>query len=169
MSHVKYKETQRFSKYDVYAITAGLAILGLVRLIQVLVSGSGDIMRIIVLSAGVVLTFGIIVYLMRLRMTARFNEKNIKVTIFPFGLRQRKIKWKHVVEARIIDPSPAFAWSGWNVHFDSLHKMFNVNGKSLLFLRLENGESISIGCKSREELENFLLKAKEFNPAIAIG
>lgn len=168
MSQVRYKETQRFSKSDILLLLGAFVLFGVFRIVQELVQVQPDYSRLTILTGGVLLFSGLIWYLRKLRLTARYNEKNIKLKLSPFGLRQRKIKWKDVIEARIIEYSPAFVWSGWNVHFDSWHKIFNLSGDSLLQLRLNSGEEISIGCCSREELETFLAKAHEYNPNLSL-
>lgn len=164
MSQVKYKETQRFSKLDVFVLLGLFIAVGAFRLSQELFSANPDGTRVGILVAGVLLFGGLMYYLTQLRLTARFNEKNLKFKVSPFGLRKGKIKWSEVIRAEIIEMPPAFIWSGWNVHFTSLHKLINLNGRTILHLTLKTGEEISIGCKSRDQLESFFNEARELHP-----
>lgn len=167
MSHVKYKERQDFSRPDVLIVLGIFIAVGVFRLTQEFFRANPNEVRMLILVGSILLFGALFYYLKRVTLTTRFNEKNIKFKLSPFGWRKGKIKWSEVVNAEIMELPPAFVWSGWNVHFASRNKLINLDGEVILHLKLKSGQEVSIGCNDRTQLESFFNNAKALHPNLA--
>ena len=163
MAQFKYTETQRLRRWDLMALLAGLMLVGVVSLIQVLMNGQPNKNLLLIMSLGVLILSGMLYYLNNLRVIARYNEKNIKLSMSPVGTMNRKIKWKDVLKSEIIDSPRPSRLEQWNNILSSFTTPVTLRGNKCLHLRLKNNEVIDIGCNNPQELEKFVSHIREFN------
>jgi len=89
-------------------------------------------------------------------MTVAIRNKSLKLEYAPIDVKNLKVKWKNVSEIEIVSLPRDYKWKGWDVHFSSGNKWYNLNGTSVLKITLNNGETILVGCKKPRDLEDAL-------------
>jgi len=156
MKTTLYNETQRYPKGDLVFITT---TFGLVLIL--IVSGFAHVFdwtpgqwagAIAVLA----MLAGTLIYLWRTRMTVAIRNKSLKLEYAPIDVKNLKVKWKNVSEIEIVSLPRDYKWKGWDVHFSSGNKWYNLNGTSVLKITLNNGETILVGCKKPRDIEDAL-------------
>lgn len=166
MAQMKYKETQHLRQWDLMLFIGALIITGVVALIQVLMTGTPNRNLLLVMSLGILILSGIFYYLNSIKIIARYNEKNIKLSMLPIGTVKRKIKWDDVVATRIVELPRSSKLEEWNSIFSSLTCMITRRGTTCLNVKLRNNEEINIGCADRKQLEEFVQHIKEYHPGL---
>ncbi|MDX1476820.1 MAG: hypothetical protein R3301_03905 [Saprospiraceae bacterium] len=156
MSRVVYREEQRYPTADSWFLTGLFGLLIVMALIG-LISGrpmstaEGLLVVTVALAAA-----GAGWYLNRLRMQVRVNEKNLKLKYLPIEFEKRKIKWKHVKDIELIRLPRFYKWRGWNVHYSSGNKWYNISGKAVIKLTLKDDQVVLIGIRRVDKLEDVL-------------
>lgn len=166
MSQIKYKETQRLRQWDLMALIGGLILGGVLLLIQVMINGQPNKNLLLVISLGILILSGLFYYFNTIRLIARYNEKNIKLSMQPVGTVKRKIKWEDVVATEIVELPKASKLDSWNNLFSSLSGVMTRSGDTCLHLKLKNNEEINIGCADRKQLEAFVKQMKQYHPGL---
>jgi hypothetical protein len=118
------------------------------------------------MSLGILILSGLFYYLNSIRLIARYNEKNIKLSMLPVGTVKRKIKWADVAESQIVDMPRTTRWNEWNAMLCSLTSVITYRRNKCLHLRLKNNEVVDIGCNNPKELQKFVEDIKAFHPGI---
>jgi len=165
MAQIKYKETQRLRQWDLMVILGFMIIGGVLTLIQVLMNGQPNRGIILGLALGILILSGLFYYFNSIRLIARYNEKNIKLSMSPVGTVKRKIKWDDVMESEIVQLPSESRLTEWNALFSSLTNLTSRSGNTCLHLKLKNNEEINIGCSDPKQLEEFVEQVKEYNRA----
>lgn len=166
MSQIKYKETQHLRQWDLMILIGGLIVLGIVSLVQVLLNGQPNRSLLLIMSLGILVLSGLFYYLNMIKLIARYNEKNIKLSMLPIGTVKRKIKWEDVAETTIVELPQPSTLHAWNNLFSSLTNVITRNGNTCLHLKMKNNEVINIGCADRKQLEQFVQHVKEYHPGL---
>ncbi len=160
MAQMKYKETQHLRQWDLLALIAGFIVVGMIGLVQVIMAGQPNKNLLLVLSLAVLVLSGLFYYFNTIRVTARYNEKNIKLSMLPVGTVTRKIKWEDVTSSEIVELPPSSTFVKWNSLFSSLNSVITRNGNTCLHLILKNNETVDIGCANPKELREFVESVK---------
>jgi hypothetical protein len=166
MAQIKYKETQRLRQWDLMVLMALLIIFGITGLIQVLKSSEPNRNLILGLSLGILIMSGLFYYFNSIRVIARYNEKNIKLSMLPVGTVKRKIKWEDVATSEIVELPSESKLHEWNSLFSSLTKVTSRHGNTCLHLTMKDNEEINIGCSNPKQLEQFVQNVKEYHPGL---
>ena len=156
MAQMKYKETQHLRQWDLLALIAGFIVIGVIGLVQVIMAGQPNKNLLLVLSLTILVLSGLFYYFNTIRVKARYNEKNIKLSMLPVGTVKRKIKWEDVQSSEIVELPPSSKFDKWNSLFSSLNGVITRNGNTCLHLTLKNNETIDIGCSNPKELQQFV-------------
>lgn len=164
MAQIKYKETQRLRQWDIMVLLGSLIVLGVIGLIQVLMSSQPNRNLLLITALGILILSGLFYYLNSIRLIARYNEKSIKLSMLPVGTVKRKIKWEDVVSSEIVELPSESRWDEWNTLFSSLTNLTSRSGNTCLHLTLKNNEEINIGCSDPKQLEEFVEQVKEYHP-----
>ncbi|MDX1667269.1 MAG: hypothetical protein R3350_08570 [Saprospiraceae bacterium] len=153
----KFKETQRFRKWELFAVLAVLSGGALFRTVQILYTQGLSSPREIMIGLSALLVLGVSIYILsRLRATVKVGKKGITYKVEPWYPQKEKIKWKEIQSCKIIDLSPLASLSGWAVHFDSRERGFNFGNNKGVILRLQNGERYFLGIRDLETLKPIL-------------
>ena len=166
MSQLKYKETQRLRQWDLMLIIGALILMGVVVLTQILSAGNPNRNVVLIVSLSILLLSGLFYYFNSVRVITRYNQKNIKLQMFPVGTVKRKIKWEDVVATEIVELPKPSKLAAWNNLFSSLTDIATRSGSTCLYLKLKNNEEINIGCADRKQLEAFVNKMKQQHSSI---
>jgi len=154
MATRKYKEDQRFRRWDVLGFIAFLLALALFRFIEGFYLRDWQEFSIAILCISLL---GIALYfLLSIRLIIKIDEQKISYRYYPLHLKKRKIKWEEIEQCELIDTPVASELSGWAVRFASDEKMFSVSGRRGLYLQLKDGREFFIGSKHLGELRNWL-------------
>ena len=156
MAQMKYKETQHLRQWDLQALIAGLIVIGVIGLVQVMMMGQPNKNLLLILALTTLILSGLFYYFHTIRITARYNEKNIKLSMLPVGTVKRKIKWEDVQSSEIVVLPPYSNFDRWNSLFSSLNGVITRNGNTCLHLTLKNNETVDIGCANPKELQEFV-------------
>jgi len=151
-----YREVQRYPVRDVIFITVLSGAILTMALVQIILGKSLTVWEgilAVVVGTGLI---GGIWYINRIKMTMRINEKNLKLKYGPLKFDQCKIKWKSVDDIELIRLPRFYKWRGWDVHYSSGNKWYNLNGKAVIKLTLKDGQTILVGCNELETLEEVL-------------
>ena len=116
------------------------------------------------MALGILILSGVLYYLYSIKLIARYNEKNIKLSMLPVGTVKRKIKWEDVVESEIVELPRASRLAEWNDQLSSFTNVITRRGNTCLHLRLKNNEVIDIGCSNPQELKQFVQNVRNFKP-----
>ncbi|HUR31348.1 MAG TPA: hypothetical protein VMZ69_07935 [Saprospiraceae bacterium] len=166
MAQIKYKETQHLRQWDLMIVLGGLIVLGVTAMIQLMMNGQPSRNLVLVMALGILVLSGLFYYLNTIKLIARYNEKNIKLSMLPIGTEKRKIKWEDVERTEIVQlPAPS-KLDSWNNLFSSLTGVITRSGDTCLHLKLKNNEEINIGCADRKQLEAFVQHLKEYHPGL---
>ncbi|MEO6132196.1 MAG: hypothetical protein ABIQ02_10135, partial [Saprospiraceae bacterium] len=110
---------------------------------------------------------GLFYYFNSLRLLARYNEKNIKLSMLPVGTVKRKIKWEDVATSEIVELPSESKFHEWNYLFSGLTSVTPRTGNTCLQLTMKNKEEINIGCSNPKELGKFVKNMKEYHADLA--
>jgi len=166
MAQIKYKETQHLRRWDLMVIIAGFIVVGIISLVQVMISGQPNRNLLLFMSLGILILSGLFYYLNTIKLIARYNEKNIKLSMLPIGTVKRKIKWEDVEETAIVELPEPSKLDAWNNVFSGLTNVITRSGNTCLHLKMKNNEVINIGCADRKQLEEFVQHVKEYHPGL---
>ncbi|MEO5906173.1 MAG: hypothetical protein ABIQ11_05570 [Saprospiraceae bacterium] len=166
MAQIKYKETQHLRQWDLMAIIGCLIVLGVIALIQILANGQPNKNLLLLMSLVILILSGVLYYFNSIRLIARYNEKNIKLSMLPIGTEKRKIKWEDVAETHIVVLPEPTKLDSWTNLFSSLSNVMTRSGNTCLHLKLKNNEEINIGCTNRKQMEEFVQNVKEYHPGL---
>jgi hypothetical protein len=164
MSKIKYQEIQRLRQWDFLALIGGLILVGLIALIQQVLSREPNRNLLLFISLGILVLSGLFYYLNELRLIAKYSEKSIKLSMMPVGTVKRKIKWADVVESEILEAPRESKLLEWSHQIASLEKVVSGKTDSILHLKLKNNEEINIGCVNPAELKNFVQEVMKLQP-----
>lgn len=161
MAQLKYKDEQRLRQWDLMIFIGAIIVIGVVALVQVLMSGQPNRNLLLFMALGVLVLSGLFYYLNSLRLIAKYNEKTIKLSMMPVGTVKRKIRWEDVVESEIVDSPKESRLTEWTNQLSSLDKVVSGKTQACLHLKLKNNEEIHIGCSNPEELREFVDQVKQ--------
>ena len=164
MAQIKYKEEQRLRQWDFLALIGVMIIGGLITLIQVVINGHPNRNLLLFMALGILVLSGLFYYVNAVRLIAKYNEKTIKLSMFPVGTVKRKIRWEDVAESKIIDSPKESKLTEWSNQLASLDKVVSGKTDTCLHLKLKNNEEISIGCSNPAEMKVFVQQIKDLNP-----
>ncbi|MDQ3017354.1 MAG: hypothetical protein M3R25_11635, partial [Bacteroidota bacterium] len=131
---MKYKETQHLRQWDLLALIGGFIVIGFIVLFQVMMAGQPNKNILLVLALAILILSGLFYYFNTIRVTARYNEKNIKLSMLPVGTVKRKIRWEDVASSEIVNLPPSSTFVKWNSLFSSLNGVITRNGNTCLQL-----------------------------------
>ena len=164
MAQIKYKETQRLRQWDLMLLIGTLITLGIMGLVQILKGDEPNRNLLLGMALVILILSGLFYYFNSLRLIARYNEKNIKLSMLPVGTVKRKIKWEDVAASEIIELPSESKLHEWNTMFSGLTNVTSRTGNTCLHLRMKNNEEINIGCSNPKELKEFVQNIKEYHP-----
>lgn len=165
MAQMKYKETQHLRQWDLLALIGGLIVVGVIALIQVMMSGQPNKNILLLLSLSILVLSGLFYYFNTIKVIARYNEKSIKLSMLPVGTVKRKIKWDDVQSVEIVELPPASKLDKWNNVISSLNSVITRNSNTCLHVTLKNNETVDIGCNNPQELKEFVEQVRENRPS----
>lgn len=167
MAQIKYKETQRLRQWDLMILIGTLITFGIMGLVQILKSAEPNRNLLLGMALVILILSGLFYYFNSIRLIARYNEKNIKLSMLPVGTVKRKIKWEDVVSSEIVELPSESRLHEWNSMFSSLNNVTPRKGNTCLHLTMKNKEEINIGCSNPAELKEFVQHIKEYRPDLA--
>lgn len=159
-----HKETQRCHRVEAFLLVGLFFVLSLAFCIKLILNTQIFSISMLMIGLGiVVVTSCILYYLLALRVDLSISESSIKYKykLYPFVSEKKKIKWKDVEEAQVIETSFGSSLSGWGVHYNTMEKRVSVNGCNGLALRLKNGKSIFLGSQNLSSLRSALSNLDE--------
>lgn len=164
MAQIKYKETQRLRQWDLMILMGTLITLGIMGLVQMLKSAEPNRNLLLGMALVILILSGLVYYFNSIRLIARYNEKNIKLSMLPVGTVKRKIKWEDVASTEIVELPNESRLHEWNTMLSSLTSVPSRTGNTCLHLTMKNNEVINIGCSNPKELQEFVQNIKEYHP-----
>ncbi|MBK9982526.1 MAG: hypothetical protein IPP15_08885 [Saprospiraceae bacterium] len=164
MAQIKYKETQRLRQWDLMLLIGTLITLGIMGLVQVLKSAEPNRNLLLGMALVILILSGLFYYFNSIRLIARYNEKNIKLSMLPVGTVKRKIKWEDVASSEIVELPSESKLHEWNSMLSSLTTVTSRIGNTCLHLTMKDNEEINIGCSNPKELQAFVQNIKEYHP-----
>ncbi|MGB4848146.1 MAG: hypothetical protein WBP41_09530 [Saprospiraceae bacterium] len=164
MAQIKYKETQRLRQWDLMLLIGTLITLGIMGLVQVLKSAEPNRNLLLGMALVILILSGLFYYFNSIRLIARYNEKNIKLSMLPVGTVKRKIKWEDVATSEIVELPSESKLHEWNSMLSSLTSVISRTGNTCLHLTMKDNEEINIGCSNPKELQAFVQNIKEYHP-----
>ncbi len=163
-----HKETQKYHRIEAFILTAIFFILSVAFFIKT-ASHPEEYSTLMLLAGGgaIILSLAVFYYLTAQRVDLSVSESSIKYKyrVYPFLSEKRKIKWKDVEEARIVETSLGSSLSGFDVNFDMMEEKHSLNGTNGLALHLKNGSHVFLGSQNLSSLRS-AISALEQNKAV---
>lgn len=158
MKAALYNETQRYPQVDRVFITATLGLF-----LVLILSGFAHVFdwtawQWLGAFAVMALLMGAVIYLWKRRMKLAIRRKSLRLEYTPIDFQKLKVRWKDVAEIEVMPLPREYKWKGWDVHFSSGNKWYNLSGTSVLKLTLHSGKTILVGCKKPQDVVDILKK-----------
>lgn len=154
-----HTETQRCHRVEAFLLVGLFFVLSLAFCLKLILNTQIFSTYMLLIGLGIVtITSSLLYYLVALRVELSISESSIKYKyrLYPFLSEKKKIKWKDVEEAQIIETSFGSSMSGWGVHYNTMGKRVSVNGCNGLALRLKNGKNVFLGSQNLLSLRSAL-------------
>ncbi|MCR9287321.1 MAG: hypothetical protein NXI23_08070 [Bacteroidetes bacterium] len=161
MKKLKFKEEQRFSRFEIYALLL-FFIIGLTyRFVEnLLVNGLQMDSTSVSVIGFIVLLAGSLWYLWNLKLEISVNKKGLKYQFGSWNAEPKRIKWEDIEEYRFVESTQPANWSGWNVQFQNEERQVSLCGRNGVQIVTKDGEKLFIGSRKldvlREKIKNHL-------------
>lgn len=150
------KENQKCRRWEIHGLLAFLVIGLTYRFIaQQIGDYSETTLSFTVYALLVLPILGLLLYLIKMELSVRITDKDIKIKQHPWSKQERRIKWKDVKDYSIVKVPEIAQWSGWNVNFNN-EENYAINGRKGLHLTTKNDEEIFIGFSNLDKLKEAL-------------
>lgn len=154
---IEFKEEQRFTQWWLWAILIGTALIPIYRIYnelflkeQVGVQSIYDLEFIIL----IVIIFPVILLFLFTRLKTVIDSEKIEISFFP--LARKKVMWKDVRRAKIVDYG---FLGGWGVRLGTSYgTVYNVKGSKGVAIELRDGGKFLIGTQKEQELSDIIDK-----------
>ncbi len=118
------------------------------------------ILKSISFFSGTIIIFLVIIFLLKIKLITKIDERGIYYQFFPFQFKLICIPWETIDSCSIRKYNAITEYSGWGLRFSFFRKngrAFTTKGTIGMQLELKNGKKILIGTQKKEELERTLL------------
>ena len=153
---IVFREVQDFrGKFRLMHLFLGVAIAGACFAVVVAILRNPDksFGAIFGMAGGMVVTVGIAVLFMVLKLETEVRSDGLYVRYFPFHMKYKKISTGELSEYCAREYKPLREYGGWGIKCGKGGKAYNVSGKRGLQLVFTNGKRLLIGSQKAEELE----------------
>lgn len=153
---ILFREVQDFrGKFRLLHVFLVIAIAGAFFGVMVAILKSPDksIESILGTAGGIIITIGITVLFMMLRLETEIRSDGLYVRYFPFHLSYKKIDPYEVVECFARQYRPVREYGGWGIKCGRGGKAYNVSGDRGVQLVFRDGRRLLIGSQRADELE----------------
>lgn len=151
-SDILFREEQRFTQWFIWIFLIGLSCIPVYGIIQQVIlkntfgskpmSDTGLFIFLIFM-----LAFSYFFWMIKLRTTV--TRDHIWIHLSP--LAKRKIPWRDVAKAEIVQYSP---WIGYGLRISpSYGTVYNIKGNKGLLMVMKNGKKVMVGTQRSRELE----------------
>lgn len=158
-NEVLFREVQDFKgKLRLIHIFLAIAIAGTCFAVTVAIIKNPDksLGSILSTAGGVIITVGLAVLFMVLKLETEVRSDGLYVRYFPFHLKFKKINPEDLSEYAAREYSPLWEYGGWGIKCGKSGKAYNVKGNRGLQLVFNNGKRLLIGSQKSDELEQAL-------------
>jgi hypothetical protein len=145
-----FKEEQRFSGWMYKGVFLFFILLLGQKFIQGIYYGASLEKQLVI--AGLMLFFGLTVWLFqRLRLKTSISKKSIKVQMYPWQKKKKKINWDNVKRCEIVQTSGMNQWHGGNISFN-YERRYSLSGRNGMHITTYAGREYFIGSRKLNEL-----------------
>jgi hypothetical protein len=149
---IVYREEQRFTQWFIWVFLIGLCSIPVYGIIQQVILdktiGSKP-MSDTGLFIFLLFSLGFCYFFRILKLQTTVTREHIWIRLSP--LAKKKILWKDVAKAEIVQYSP---WIGYGLRLSpSYGTVYNIKGNKGLLLVLRNGKKVMVGTQRSRELE----------------
>lgn len=116
----------------------------------------------IAFTAGALLLVLITVWLWRLTLITKINEKGIFVKFKGFHRDFKFYSWEIISSCEIKKYNPIMDYGGWGIRIGA----FNVSGNDGLLIRFTNGKTLLIGTNKPNDIFKVLSEIESKNPVL---
>ncbi|MDX1772553.1 hypothetical protein DFR65_10185 [Oceanihabitans sediminis] len=104
--------------------------------------------------------FSLIALFWFLKLKTEINQKEIKISLFPF-IKQKQISWEKIKTAEVINYGFV---GGWGIRLGTKYgTVYNTRGNIGLKIELYNGTKLLIGTQREQELKAIIEKLRKEN------
>lgn len=159
-----YREKQMLpwtARLAVAGIVGILVVVALAGLVNGGVGSGGEVLLGLIILAGLVaMTW----YALTMSLTISFNGKTLKLRQCPLHIDDLEVDWDDVVDIEIVELPRFCCWSGWNVHYSTGNKWYNLSGRALIRIVSRDGKNVLIGCSNPERVHALLMQIEQTRP-----
>ncbi|MCB0552538.1 MAG: hypothetical protein KDD02_03220 [Phaeodactylibacter sp.] len=165
MSKARYKEVQRFRRWEVIALLLFLLIGSTYHLFKLIGESTYDQTSLILQYLLIlVLIGGALVYFISIRLIVKFDDEKIRYQFYPWHYHKHEVKWSEVADCQVVDTPAAAELSGWSVRIGTGERSFSVSGRRGLLLSLKDGQQLFIGSQHPDQLREALEQCRRTTP-----
>ncbi|MCF6180851.1 hypothetical protein [Lutibacter sp.] len=156
-----FKEVQKFTQpwiLIVLAISLVISVNPIIKNWNIIANQS--ILKSISFFSGTIIIFLVIIFLLKIKLITKIDERGIHYQFFPINLNLKCISWETINSCSIRKYNAITEYGGWGLRFSfrkNIGRAFTTKGAIGLQLVLKNGKRLLIGTQKRYELEKTLL------------
>lgn len=159
MTSVLFLEKQKFSQWWLWLLLIGLFSIPAFGMYKQFVPGI-QTDQPPKSTAGLIFftlfVLGVVVLFLVMQLQTEITKEAISFQFFPFV--KRRIKWEEVKEVKLIDYGFV---GGWGIRLGTKYgTVYNIAGRTGLYIELITGEQLVIGTQQEEKLQTALQKVK---------
>jgi hypothetical protein len=160
-----FQERQRFTSIWLWILLLGIDLLILWGVFQQVILGeefgnqpASDWGLILTLVFCLALTY----FFFTLHLDVKVFEDRIDFRFFPMQTAFRSINCKEIDQVELRQSRPLFDFGGWGIRFGRQgEQVFNVRGREVIYLSLQNGKKVVLGTQRGEALLQAIEQVRE--------
>ncbi|MDX1278786.1 hypothetical protein [Oceanihabitans sediminis] len=160
---IEFKEERKFHQWWLWLILISIGFLPILVIYKQLILGEafGDKpMPDIGVVFFSLFIFSLIALFWFLKLKTEINQKEIKISLFPF-IKQKQISWEKIKTAEVINYGFV---GGWGIRLGTKYgTVYNTRGNIGLKIELYNGTKLLIGTQREQELKAIIEKLRKEN------
>jgi hypothetical protein len=156
-TEVLFHEQQRFSRSWSLLFVAGIALLGLLVMLDHRSTDDANKDLFILWLVGMILLMAMLLFLV-MRLDTQVRTDGIHVRFFPFQWSHERFTWDRLKSAHVRRYSPIMEYGGWGLRLGMFGKgkAYTVSGDQGMQLIFHNGDRLLIGTQLPERLSEVL-------------
>lgn len=124
-------------------------------------NSSTDLSQLFFLLPSLLITVGVIIFLLLHDLRTEVDESGIRVSFRPYFTTKKIFRKEDLSKEEVRKYSPIKEFGGWGYRLAFGGKAYSISGKYGLQLEFKNGTSLLIGTRKPEELEKAIAKWRE--------
>lgn len=162
MNKARYKEVQRFRRWEVIALLLFLLIGTTFHFIESSGNNAGN-RPLLAMQYLLILLFigGALAYLASIRLIIKIDDKKIRYQFYPWHYHKHEVRWEEVDDCQVLDMPVAAELSGWSVRIGTEERSFTVSGRRGLLLSLKDGRQLFLGSQHPEQLREIVEQCRQ--------